>query len=110
MPYLLIDLDRKVPIYATKLTLGLIGGKLKEHKIKNAKLCEIKPGQSIKLGCITAEFFSVNHSIPVQLAYFSVLLLAMCFIRATLSWIKALSMEFVLILPLSPALAKRALT
>lgn len=64
LPYLLKDLDRQVPIYATKLTLGLIEGKLAEHKIKNAKLCEVKPGQSIKLGCITAEFFSVNHSIP----------------------------------------------
>ena len=70
LPYLLKDLDRKVPIYATKLTLGLIEGKLAEHKIKNAKLCEIKPGQSIKLGSITAEFFSVNHSIPDAVGVF----------------------------------------
>ncbi len=64
LPYLLKDLDRKVPIYATKLTLGLIEGKLKEHKIKNAKLCEIKAGQTLKLGCMSVEFFAVNHSIP----------------------------------------------
>lgn len=70
LPYLLKDLDRKVPIYATKLTLGLIEGKLAEHNIKNAKLCEIKPGQSIKLGSITAEFFSVNHSIPDAVGVF----------------------------------------
>ena len=70
LPYLLKDLDKQVPIYATKLTLGLIEGKLKEHKIKNAKLCEIKPGQKIKLGCITAEFFSVNHSIPDAVGVF----------------------------------------
>ncbi len=70
LPYLLKDLDKQVPIYATKLTLGLIEGKLKEHKIKNAKLCEIKPGQRIKLGCITAEFFSVNHSIPDAVGVF----------------------------------------
>ena len=70
LPYLLKDLDRQVPIYATKLTLGLIEGKLKEHKIKNAKLCEIKPGQEIKLGCIKAEFFSVNHSIPDAVGVF----------------------------------------
>ena len=70
LPYLLKDLDKQVPIYATKLTLGLIEGKLKEHKIKNAKLCKIKPGQKIKLGCITAEFFSVNHSIPDAVGVF----------------------------------------
>lgn len=70
LPYLLKDLDRKVSIYATKLTLGLIEGKLAEHKIKNAKLCEIKPRQSIKLGSISAEFFSVNHSIPDAVGVF----------------------------------------
>ena len=58
------DLDRNVPIYGTKMTLGLIEGKFAEHKIKNAKLVEIKPGDQIKLGCFTAEFFAVNHSIP----------------------------------------------
>lgn len=70
LPYLLKDLGKQVPIYATKLTLGLIEGKLKEHKIKNAKLCEIKPGQTIDLGCIKAEFFAVNHSIPDAVGVF----------------------------------------
>lgn len=55
LPYVLKDLDRDVPIYATKLTLGLIEGKFAEHKIKNAQLIEIKPGDVVKLGCITAE-------------------------------------------------------
>ena len=70
LPYLLKDLDREVPIYATKLTLGLIEGKLEEHKIKNAKLIEVKPGQTIKLGKITCEFFAVNHSIPAAVGIF----------------------------------------
>ncbi len=70
LPYLLKDLDRKVPIYATKLTLGLIEGKLAEHRVKNAKLIEIKPGDQIQLGCITAEFFAVNHSIPGAVGVF----------------------------------------
>ncbi len=70
LPYLLKDLDCQVPIYATKLTLGLIEGKLAEHKIKNAKLVEIKPGQSIKMGCITCDFFAVNHSIPGAVGVF----------------------------------------
>ncbi len=36
------DLTKKVPIYGTKMTLGLIEGKFKEHRIK-AKLCEVNP-------------------------------------------------------------------
>ncbi len=70
LPYLLKDLDRQVPIYATKLTLGLIEGKLAEHRIKNAKLVEIKPGDKVKLGCMEAEFFAVNHSIPGAVGVF----------------------------------------
>ncbi len=64
LPYLMKDLDRQVPIYGTKMTLGLIEGKFAEHRIKNAKLVEIKPGDKIKLGCMNVEFFAVNHSIP----------------------------------------------
>ncbi|MCD8317274.1 MAG: ribonuclease J [Eggerthellaceae bacterium] len=70
LPYLLKDLDREVPIYATKLTLGLIQGKLDEHGIKNARLVEIKPGEEIKLGCFTVDFFAVNHSIPDAVGVF----------------------------------------
>ena len=70
LPYLIKDLGRQVPIYATKLTLGLIEGKFAEHRIKNAKLVEIKPGDQVKLGCITAEFFAVNHSIPGAVGVF----------------------------------------
>ncbi len=70
LPYLYKDLDKPVPIYGTKLTLGLIEGKFKEHRIKNAKLVEVKPGDKIQLGCIEAEFFAVNHSIPGSLGVF----------------------------------------
>lgn len=70
LPYLLKDLDRTVPIYATKLTLGLIEGKFAEHRIKKAKLIEIKPGDQIKLGCMTVDFFAVNHSIPGAVGLF----------------------------------------
>ncbi|MBR3690839.1 MAG: ribonuclease J, partial [Eggerthellaceae bacterium] len=70
LPYLLKDLDRDVPIYGTKLTLGLIECKLAEHRIKNAKLIEICPGDSIKLGCFNVDFFAVNHSIPGALGIF----------------------------------------
>ncbi len=70
LPYLMKDLDREVPIYSSKLTLGMIEGKFAEHKIKNAKLIEVKPGQQIKLGCFTVDFFSVNHSIPASMGVF----------------------------------------
>lgn len=70
LPYLYKDLDNPVPIYGSKMTLGLIEGKFAEHKIKNAKLIEVKPGDKIQLGCISAEFFAVNHSIPGALGIF----------------------------------------
>ena len=70
LPYLYKDLDKPVPIYGTKMTLGLIEGKFAEHRIKNAKLIEIKPGDKISLGCIEAEFFAVNHSIPGSVGIF----------------------------------------
>lgn len=70
LPYVVKDLDISVPIYGTKLTLGLIEGKFAEHKIKNAKLIEIKPGDRINMGCFTAEFFAVNHSIPGSVGVF----------------------------------------
>ncbi|MBQ9954135.1 MAG: ribonuclease J [Eggerthellaceae bacterium] len=70
LPYLLKDLDCDVPIYATKLTLGLIECKLAEHKVKNAKLIEIQPGQQVKMGCFTVDFFAVNHSIPGAVGIF----------------------------------------
>lgn len=70
LPYLMKDLDRTIPIYATKLTLGLIEGKFAEHKIKNAKLVEVKAGDTIHLGCFTVTFFAVNHSIPGALGLF----------------------------------------
>ncbi len=70
LPYLYKDLDKPVPIYASKMTLGLIEGKFKEHRIKNAKLVEVKPGDKVKLGCIEVEFFAVNHSIPGALGVF----------------------------------------
>ncbi len=67
IPYLLKKIN--VPVYATRLTLGLIEGKLKEHKILNsAKLNEVSPRQTVKMGCMTVEFVRVNHSIPDAVA------------------------------------------
>ncbi|MFR3272929.1 MAG: MBL fold metallo-hydrolase [Slackia sp.] len=69
LPYLMKDLSRKVPIYGTKMTLGLIEGKFSEHRVK-AKLAEIKAGDEIKLGGFVVDFFAVNHSIPGAVGVF----------------------------------------
>lgn len=62
LPYVLKDIN--VPIYATKLTIGIIENKLKEHNLlKSTKRKVIKYGQSINLGCFRIEFIRSNHSI-----------------------------------------------
>ncbi|MBQ3139450.1 MAG: ribonuclease J [Ruminococcus sp.] len=54
-----------VPVYATRLTIGLIEGKLKEQGILNqVKLNVVEPRKTVKMGCMAVEFIKVNHSIP----------------------------------------------
>ena len=54
-----------VPVYGTLLTLGLVEGKLRKHGIlASSTLVTVKPGDTVKLGCMAAEFIRVNHSIP----------------------------------------------
>ncbi len=66
IPYFLRDLN--VPIYGTRLTLGLVENKLKEHKL-NPKLITIVPGQIIKVGAFEIEPIRVCHSIADSVAY-----------------------------------------
>lgn len=62
LPYVLRDIN--VPIYATKLTMGIIENKLKEHNLtNNTKRKVVKFGQSINLGKFRIEFIKTNHSI-----------------------------------------------
>ena len=63
LPYFLKKVN--VPVYGTKLTLGLVEGKLKEHGLLgDVKLNVVEPRQTVKLGCMAVEFIRVNHSIP----------------------------------------------
>ena len=63
LAYLLRELN--VPVYATRLTIGLIKGKLEEHRLlSSAKLFEVSPGEHVTLGGFDVEFIHVNHSIP----------------------------------------------
>ncbi len=63
LPYILPQID--VPVYATKLTQGLISVKLKEHRsLIKAKLKLITPGIKFQVGNFKVEAFPVCHSIP----------------------------------------------
>lgn len=54
-----------IPVYATRLTVGLIEGKLKEHNLlSQTDLNVVTPRQTVKMGCMAVEFIHVNHSIP----------------------------------------------
>jgi len=67
IPYLLKHFN--LPIYGTRLTLGLVEEKLKEHKLINtANLNVVKAGDTITLGKFSIEFIHVNHSIPDAVA------------------------------------------
>ena len=72
LPYVLRDIN--VPIYATKLTMGIIENKLKEHNLtNNTRRKVVKFGQSINLGQFRIEFIRTNHSFVVWavLVFFS---------------------------------------
>lgn len=63
LPYILPDLN--VPVYCTRLTLGLISVKLREHRLLNqTQLILLEPGQQVQFGEFTVELFRVAHSIP----------------------------------------------
>ena len=68
LPYVLPEVN--MPVYATKLTMGLIENKLKEHNLlRSTKRKVIKHGQSVNLGCFRIEFIRTNHSIQDASAF-----------------------------------------
>lgn len=63
LPYLLKKIN--IPIYGTRLTLGLVEGKLKEHGLlSQTSLNVVEPRHNVRMGCMSVEFIRVNHSIP----------------------------------------------
>lgn len=67
LPYVLKEFD--VPVFGTKLTLGILRNKLKEHGLLNsAKLVTVEPGETFKLGEVKVEFIRSNHSIADAVA------------------------------------------
>src|SRR5581483_12013598 len=72
LPYLLMGLEdgRKLPIYGSPLTLGLIGVKLREHGlVDQVEPVALPAGQQTQLGPFLVEAVGVNHSIPDALAF-----------------------------------------
>ena len=67
LPYVLRQLN--VPVYGTRLTLGLLGGKLKEQGIeKGVELRTVKPRDTVQIGPFKVEFIRVSHSVPDAVA------------------------------------------
>lgn len=66
LPYVLREIP--VPVYGTRLTLGLVRSKLQEFGIKNADLRELRGGQTAQVGNFGVEFIDVTHSIPGAVA------------------------------------------
>ena len=62
LPYILKELS--VPIFGTRLTLGILEGRLKENGVDSSNLHVVTPGEIITLGCFSIGFIRVNHSIP----------------------------------------------
>ena len=67
LPYVLKRLN--VPVYGTKLTLGIVETKLKEHGLlSKTKLERVKPRDIVKLNSVSVEFIKTNHSIADSVA------------------------------------------
>ncbi len=66
LPYVLKELN--VPVYGSKLTIGIVESKLKDYDLGNIKLKTIRPRDIIKIDSLDIEFIRVSHSIPDALA------------------------------------------
>ena len=60
-PYVLAKVP--APIYGSRMTMALIGNKLKEHRVNGIEMHTVEPRQVIQLGCFSVQFVRVNHSI-----------------------------------------------
>lgn len=68
LPYFLREIN--VPIYATRLSAGLIRGKLSEHGLlEKSDVIDLEAGQSFKAGCFKVEFIHTNHSVSDSVAF-----------------------------------------
>lgn len=68
LPYVLRNLN--VSVYGTKLTLGILEGRLKENNVDSSSLVPVKPGDLIHIGCFKVGFVNVSHSIADAVALY----------------------------------------
>jgi ribonuclease J len=68
LPYVLPDFPG-VPVYASTLARGLLGIKIKEHKLANNPLRPVEPGDTVEVGPFSVTAFRVGHSIPDAMGY-----------------------------------------
>jgi len=61
LPYVLKEIN--VPVYGTRLTLGLVNNRLQEHALDDVRLVEVRAGDRVQIGGLTFELIHVNHSI-----------------------------------------------
>ena len=66
LPYVLKQLD--VPVYGTRLTLGILDGKLKEHNVPTTNLVPVQAGDEVQIGPFAVGFIHVSHSIADAVA------------------------------------------
>lgn len=66
LPYVLREMQ--VPVYGTRLTLGLVRHRLQEHAMQDTKLVEVQAGERLRIGGLGVELIHVNHSIPDVIA------------------------------------------
>ncbi|CDZ23820.1 Ribonuclease J 1 [[Clostridium] cellulosi] len=67
LPYVLRNIN--MPVYGSRLTLGILEGKLKEHGLLGkVELNVVEPGDKVQFGCMEVEFINVTHSIAGSLA------------------------------------------
>lgn len=67
IPYVLKQLD--IPVYGTKLTLGLLENKILEHQLSTKSLHVVDKGSTIPLGVFKVEFVQASHSIPDSVSF-----------------------------------------
>ncbi|HEV2723116.1 MAG TPA: ribonuclease J [Thermoleophilaceae bacterium] len=69
LPFVLRQLDKAPPIYGGPLTVAMVRSKLDEHKIKDVRLQDVRPGDEIGAGPFSVEPVKLAHSIPDMFAY-----------------------------------------